>query len=167
MRRTREDSLSLSPLRKEEKSERQAMPQQKTIIVPLEGNVNFCAVGQCYRRRAWSAARQNFVRFYMRIGWSSTRSFSLPAPALSNCHLPRVARCAFTWAGRENPSLLPRTHLHLEKPTEFLFRLDGTDPKTKRLLSCQLSGTKSRRRRLAGEKTNSLRRRKKGKKSRR
>lgn len=124
------------PTRKRKRREKQAMSQQKTIVIPPEGNVNFCTVGQCYRRRA----RQNFVQFYMRIGWSSTRFLSLPArppppPALPNCHVPRVARCAFTWhptsnAG-ERPSL-PRTHLHLVKPIEFLYSLDGTDPKTKR-----------------------------------
>lgn len=93
------------------------------------------------------------------------RSLSLPAPALSNC--PRCAGCLYLVADAgEKSSLLPRTHLHLEEPTEFLYRLDGTDPKTKRLLSCQLSGTKSRRRRLAGEKTNNPRGREKGRKER-
>lgn len=83
------------------------------------------------------------------------RAVELPPPARrAVClHLGRYPP-TFPMPARD-PSLLPRTHLHLEKPTEFLFCLDGTDPKTKRLLSCQLSGTKSRRRRLAGEKTNS------------
>lgn len=112
----------------EEKRERQAMPQQKTIVIPPEGDVNFCAGGQCYRRQARSGARLNFVRFYTRIGWSSTRSLSLPAPALPNCHLPRVARGAHQHLGRypmldagERPTApLPRTHLHLEE-TDGIF----------------------------------------------
>lgn len=139
------------------------MPQQKTIVIPPEGDVNFCAGGQCYRRRA----RLNFVRFYTRIGWSSTRSLSLPAPALPNCHLPRVARGAHQHLGRypmldagERPTARFRERIYISRrPTEFLYRLDGTDPKTKRPLSCQLSGTKSRGRMLAGGKTNNSKRR--------
>jgi len=66
--------------REREEKERQAIPQQKTIVVLPEGNVNFCAVGQCYRRRAQNTARQKFVWFYMKIGWSSTRSHSFCPP---------------------------------------------------------------------------------------
>ncbi|TGZ48859.1 hypothetical protein DBV15_08121 [Temnothorax longispinosus] len=127
----------------EEKSERQAMPQQKTIVVPPEGNVNFCAVGQCYRRRAQSAARQNFVRFYMRIGWSSsTRDPSLYPPPRCRTATSRASRAVCLHLGpcrREAYSPLPRTHLHLEKPTEFLCCLD---PKTKTSAFLPIIGNK-------------------------
>jgi len=78
--------------RERKEKERQAIPQQKTIVVLPEGNVNFCAVGQCYRRRAQSTARQKFVWFYMKIGWSSTRSHSFCPRA---AELPPPSRAVF------------------------------------------------------------------------
>lgn len=115
--------LSLSRPRREREKKR-AMPQQKTIVIPPEG-VNFCAVGQCYRRRAQSATRQNFVRFYMRIGWSSPQDPSLYPPPRCRIATSRASRGVPSPGpapdADERPNLLPRTHLHLEKPTEFLY----------------------------------------------
>lgn len=88
-----EKNLSLWRREREKKTER-----KRETAVTKDNNcsagddVNFCAVGQCYRRRLCDA-RQNFARFYTRIGWSSAREIPLlirPCATL-NCPLPRGA----------------------------------------------------------------------------
>lgn len=55
--------------------------------------MNFCAVGQCYRRRARSARATKLCPvLHEDRGRSSTRSHSFRPRALPNCHLPRASR---------------------------------------------------------------------------
>lgn len=104
------------------------------------GDVNFCAVGQCYCRRR-EASRDKTLSDFTSGSAGPPRDPSPPPspPALSSSRyakLPRVLRLvsslvvsssfnrtdtdADSGARGSGPAPLPRTHLHLEKPAEFL-----------------------------------------------
>lgn len=135
-----EDEKNLSLWRRERERET-GSAATKDNNCSVEDDVNFCAVGQCYRRRA----RQNFARFYTRIDWSSAREIPLlthPCATL-NCPLPRGAPSFISETVPdvdESERLRFRERIYISETGQIFIPLD--DPKTKRLLSCQLSETR-------------------------
>lgn len=101
---------------------------------------------------ARNAARQNFVRFYIRIAWSSARSLA-PAATSVVVVFAALRQTAASRASRlsvclPSPGPIPmpmrearfRERIYISRNrANFYTLLDGTDPKTKRPLSCQLS----------------------------
>lgn len=143
-------------------------------------NVNFCAVGQCYRRRARSARATKLCPvLHEDRGRSSTRSHSFRPRALPNCHLPRASRdvpppetgTRCPTPGREAPACFrERIYISRNRLNFYTARRGHGGPKTKTsaLLFCQLSGTKSRRReRPAGAGRQTVRKRERERKGRR